>query len=120
MLRALAFEGSAWKEIGELDRISDIVSENGHLVWAVADASSLTPADVEVISSELSLHPLAVEDALAPRQRPKFETYEDHLFAIAHELLDDGTAIRPKQLASFIGSRWVFDHSQRCQYRSHC
>ena len=36
--------------------------------------------DLAVLTEELGLHPLAVEDAVNDRQRPKVDDYADHLF----------------------------------------
>jgi magnesium transporter len=107
VLKAVAFQQGRWSEVADPERISDIVSEDGTLVWAMIDARDMKPIDIEMISGELGLHPLAVEDALAQRQRPKVEPYERHLFAVMHELSDDGQTIVATQLSCFIGTRWV-------------
>ena len=107
MLRAVAFQDGRWSELADLERISDVVAEDGTLVWAMLDAREMKPIDLETIGAELGLHPLAVEDALAHRQRPKVEPYENHLFAVMHELVDNGRTIEAIQLSCFVGSRWV-------------
>jgi magnesium transporter len=45
-----------------------------------------------VLSEEFGLHPLAVEDALHHRQRPKLDRYSSRLFLTAYAArLDAGT-----------------------------
>ncbi len=45
------------------------------------DLDEPTEADLQIVTGELGLHPLAVEDAISPRQRPKVDRYRTHLFA---------------------------------------
>jgi magnesium transporter len=40
-----------------------------------------TPDDLRIVVDEFGLHPLAVEDAISPRQRAKVDRYRTHLFA---------------------------------------
>jgi magnesium transporter len=51
------------------------------------------------------LHPLAVEDAMTPRQRPKVEPYEDMLFVVLKTLwyVDERDEVETGQVAMFIG-----------------
>jgi magnesium transporter len=107
MLKAVAFQNGTWSDLHDLERISDVVAESGMLVWAMLDAREMKPFDLDTIVEELGLHPLAVEDAMAQRQRPKVEPYERHLFAVMHELHDDGRSIEAIQLSCFVGGRWV-------------
>lgn len=41
-----------------------------------------TGAELDLVASELALHPLAVEDALKAHQRPKLERYQGSLFVV--------------------------------------
>lgn len=107
MIKAVAFEHGRWSELQDLERISDLVAADGSLVWAMIDSRDVEPVDLQVIADELGLHPLAVEDSVVHRQRPKIEPYEKHLFAVMHHLTDDGSAIDARQLSCFIGNRWV-------------
>jgi len=59
-------------------QISDHVGEKDTAVWA--DFESPTAGDLAAIEEELSLHPLAVEDAVNAHQRPKVDRYDTHLF----------------------------------------
>src|SRR6201987_1561423 len=40
--------------------------------------------DLALVSEEFGLHPLAVEDAVHPSQRPKLDCYPSHLFLTAY------------------------------------
>ncbi|HEX5223783.1 MAG TPA: magnesium transporter CorA family protein [Solirubrobacteraceae bacterium] len=61
--------------------ISDHLEHEGCVVWL--DFLEPSEADLASISQELSLHPLAVEDAVHEHQRPKLDRYESHLFLSA-------------------------------------
>ncbi|MFC6086060.1 magnesium/cobalt transporter CorA [Sphaerisporangium aureirubrum] len=58
--------------------VSDYLNDPSATVWF--DLLSPTPEKLAVVSEELGLHPLAIEDALHPHQRPKIDVYESHLF----------------------------------------
>ncbi|MER6950379.1 magnesium transporter CorA family protein [Nonomuraea sp. NPDC000554] len=70
--------------------VSDYVGDPSCTIWF--DLCSPTPDDLAVISEELGLHALAVEDVLHDRQRPKLDVYDTHLFlAVYGERLDTET-----------------------------
>jgi len=70
--------------------ISDHIQGNAGTVWA--DFVNPSVADLAVIEEELSLHHLAVEDAVHDFQRPKIDQYDSHLFLAAYAVaLDDTT-----------------------------
>ena len=60
--------------------------------------------DLEVLAAELSLHALAVEDAINLRQRPKLDRYPDHLFLSAYQsTFDRSTAqVSTTEIAAFV------------------
>ena len=61
--------------------ISDHIKEEHACVWL--DYCKPTEAELASIAEELSLHPLAVEDAVNRGQRPKLDRYDTHLFVSA-------------------------------------
>lgn len=97
---------TGWQQVSDLARISDLRSK-GELVWAEADVKDLTESDVSMIAEEFSLHELAVEDAVTLRQRPKFETFPDHMFIVLHQLNEEGGQLEPAQLSMFVGDHYV-------------
>lgn len=63
-----------------------------------------TPAEMELVRQQYGLHPLAVEDALNPRQLPKVEVYGRTLFVVARTAdLLVGEDIAYGQTAFFVG-----------------
>ncbi len=70
--------------IGE---VSDYLEDESATIWF--DLCRPTAKDLEAISEELGLHPLAVEDALNEHQRPKLDRYQSHLFVTAYAVALD-------------------------------
>jgi len=94
-------------ESGRLDEIDRIAATDGALVWvSVKDPS---PADLEILSREFELHPLAVEDLRKRGQRPKIDTYARQHMLVAYEAIDgrdlDGVGL--SEIHVFIGAGWL-------------
>jgi magnesium transporter len=71
-------------------------------VWLDVDGNG----DVQLLQAlgqVLGLDRLALEDVLAPHQRPKEESYAGHLFLVLHMPTEEGV----EQLCLFIGDNWV-------------
>jgi magnesium transporter len=98
---------SGWSQVEDLDRISDLRESGDHLLWVEGAVQTLEAGDIALISEEFGLHPLAVEDALNTRQRPKFEPFEHHLFIVLHELDEHNGQLEAVQIACFVGSSYV-------------
>jgi magnesium transporter len=88
------------------DRVSDVLREDGSLVWVDVDGPTLEEA--AQLGEEFGLHPLALEDALSTHQRPKLERYEGYVFVVAYaaEMGDDGRAAM-HEVSMFVSRRYV-------------
>jgi magnesium transporter len=86
-------------------QISDYLQELDTVVWL--DLCEPDQQDLEVISQEFGLHPLAVEDATQRHERPKLDRYQDHAFLTAYAVgLDPATGrLTTSELAAFITPR---------------
>lgn len=108
MLMAICHSAEdGWSEVEDLARVSDLRGVEGVLLWAETDVSTLTPEDVATIAEEFDLHPLAVEDALHARQRPKVEVYDNHMFVVFDQLDHVDDQLEATQIACFVGDRYV-------------
>ena len=77
-------EGRKLADIPKED-ISEYLKQPGCFVWvALKDPS---PAELDEMREEFSLHELAVDDARSGHQRPKIEEYGDSLFAVLHMMI---------------------------------
>jgi magnesium transporter len=85
--------------------ISDYLPDPSATVWL--DLHGPDENDLAVLSEEFGLHPLAVEDALHHRERPKLDRYRTHLFLTAYAArLDVSTGqLATSEIAAFVTSQ---------------
>ena len=90
-----------------LTEVSDWLERDDTVVWV--DLCDATEAELHMLSSELGLHDLAVEDALEPHQRPKLDHYSSHLFLSCHAVSVDRERahLDEVEIDAFIGDRWL-------------
>jgi magnesium transporter len=83
-------------------QISDYLEEPGTVVWL--DLCEPDQEDLQLISEEFGLHPLAIEDATQQHERPKLDRYQDHYFLTAYAVgLDAATGkLSTSELAVFV------------------
>lgn len=98
---------TGWIEVEDLARVSDLRAEPGNLLWAEADVAHLDRHEAATIAEEFDLDELAVEDALNTRQRPKFESYDNHRFVVFHQLDEVEDQLEATQIACFVGERYL-------------
>ena len=86
-------------------QISDYLQEPGTVVWL--DLCEPDRTDLEVVSQEFGLHPLAVEDAVQQHERPKLDRYQDHAFLTAYAVDLDAASgkLITSELAAFATPR---------------
>jgi magnesium transporter len=85
-----------------IERISDYLADPDTTIWL--DLRDPDHADLSVLQEEFGLHPVAVEDAVVDRERPKIDRYNTHLFMTAYSArLDAATGtLATSELACFI------------------
>ena len=83
-------------------RVSDYLEEPDTVVWL--DLCAPRRDELHVISEELNLSSLAVEDAVSPRERPKLDRYDSHLFLNAYSVSFDRDSgeVATHEVAAFI------------------
>lgn len=72
---------------------------------------------LESIGKRFGLHPLLLEDIAHTEQRPKLESYGDHLFMdlnVLH-LSADGDEIRTEQISLVLGDTWLLSFNEAPQ-----
>ena len=100
------YRGGVLAEQGvAVERISDLLDEPDTVVWL--DLLKPTRDDLALVTDELGLHELAIDDALNENQRPKLDRYQDHLFLSAYTVhIDEETAeLETGEVAAFITTR---------------
>jgi len=87
--------------------VSTYLGDPDTVVWV--DFCGPSKEELHELAGELSLHELAVEDALGPHQRPKLDRYETHLFLSAHAVrvnVEKGE-LDETEVDAFINERWL-------------
>jgi magnesium transporter len=90
--------------------ISDLVDaarRDGGFVWL--GLSEPTEAEFDLVVGELNFHPLAVEDAINAKQRPKIEDYEGLTFFVLKTVFFDAKEqeITTGELLCFIADHYI-------------
>jgi magnesium transporter len=87
--------------------VSEYLKQPGTVVWV--DFCAPSEEQLHQLDEELGLHELAVEDALAPHQRPKLDTYPSHLFLSCHAVRLDvaGGRLEETEIDAFVNERWL-------------
>jgi magnesium transporter len=82
--------------------ISDHLVDKDVTIWL--DLRDPNHDDLDVLSEEFGLHPLAVEDAVYEHERPKLDRYGTHLFLTAYGARLDVTSgkLATSELSAFI------------------
>ena len=83
----------------------DSLIENNKVFWI--DVSDPTSQEIAVLAGKLSLHPLACEDSVNFKQRPKLEEYPNHLFLVVHGLTFEKNNIKTREMNLFLGKNFV-------------
>lgn len=100
-------EGRVLDEGFPAEKISAILAEDDtSVVWL--DLDDPDTADLQIVTDEFGLHPLAVEDAVQDHQRPKLDRYPTHLFANVYAVEVEDPAcptLRTAEISMFITSR---------------
>jgi magnesium transporter len=88
-----------------IDDISEYLKDHSAVVWL--DLHDPDREDLNVLSAEFGLHPVAVEDAVFMHERPKLDRYRSHLFLAAYAVhLEPVTGeLATSELAAFITER---------------
>jgi magnesium transporter len=80
LVEAVLYRKGRREMAGELANVAAHVCEDGDFVWA--GLHDPAPAEISEVAEVFGLHPLAVEDAIKARQRPKAERYGKWLFVV--------------------------------------
>jgi magnesium transporter len=85
-----------------VERISDHLVDGKAMIWL--DLRDPDHEDLLVLQNEFGLHPVAIEDALLDRERPKIDRYETHLFMTVYGARLDATTgeLATSELSAFI------------------
>jgi magnesium transporter len=93
---------------GDISDALDAARERGDcFIWI--GLHEPTQDEFDLVKDELSLHPLAVEDAVKAHQRPKLERYGDSIFVVLKTVkyIEEGSDIEVGEIMLFVGHDFV-------------
>lgn len=101
----------------ELETLDDLQLDTEHVQWLDVRGFANTKT-LNAIAKKFGIHPLAMEDVVNSHQRPKVETYDDHLFIITRGVESNGklksnSKIVQEQLSIFLGKGFVLSFQER-------
>ncbi|MET4222849.1 magnesium and cobalt transport protein CorA [Oerskovia enterophila] len=104
---AVYVDGRRTANPSSLDETFETMRERHGLAWVGLYRPS--EAEIRAVAEELSLHHLAVDDAIAAHQRPKLERYDDNLFVVLRpaRYLDAEERVEFGELHVFVGPDFV-------------
>jgi len=91
-------------EVDSVEAIAEHLGEEG-VAWINLDGLGNVDM-VRELGTMFGLHPLALEDVLNVRQRPKVDDYDDHLYAVIR-MLHYEDAVETEQVSVFLGKNVV-------------
>ncbi len=91
----------------DISDLVDIARKDGGFVWL--GLAEPTQSEFNMVVGELNFHPLAVEDAVNAKQRPKIEDYEGLTFFVLKTVFFDKAeqAISTGELMCFISDHFI-------------
>ena len=103
-------KGRRVREESSADRIEDAVasmSDDDDFIWI--GMHEPTQQEFDRIGTALSLHPLAVEDAVRAHQRPKIEPYSGHVFIVLKTLwyTEASDDVDTGEINAFLGPNYL-------------
>lgn len=101
----------------ELASLDTLQMDADHVQWLDVRGFADT-ATLQAIAERFRIHPLAMEDVVNVHQRPKMETYDDHLFIITRGVEPNGqtesnSKVAQEQLSIFLGEGFVLTFQER-------
>jgi magnesium transporter len=91
----------------------DLPREGDQLTWFDLDRSQV--AQIKELAEHLGVHPLALEDAIEARQRPKIDQYGDHYFLVFYAVVEAEGGSRESEVSIFVGPGYLLTvHNPDC------
>jgi magnesium transporter len=104
-IKAFAFDDQGARQISDNDEIAEQLTKDGTGLWV--DLLNPSQEEIDLVETELGLHPLAIEDVTKHGQRPKLEVYEDHAFVVAYAACECADRYDLVEIDIFLGRNWL-------------
>ncbi len=103
-MRVRVFQQGVWRE-AETAGLTALLAGQDAVIWA--DVVGPSAEDLAVLGDVFRFHPLALEDTMNQRQRPKAEEYGDHLFVILNPAQETAQGGDFRELDVFLGAHFL-------------
>jgi magnesium transporter len=89
------------------EKLPELLADSENLVWV--DMEAPTKDDEKILADVFHFHPLTIEDAVATRNQPKVEAFQDYLFLIVHGVRVETNSrnFATKELDGYLGKNYV-------------
>src|SRR5918996_1547263 len=85
---------------------SEYLAEDGLVVWL--DLENPDAADLDLLAEEFGLHPVTIDGATVPHQRPSIQRYHHHLFMVTYaSWLTPAGRLETSEGDAFVGGRYL-------------
>lgn len=98
-------DGHRVEEDLPLDQIDVALQQEGTMIWF--DLVAPQEGDLRLLQEEFNLHPLTVEDATVPHERPKIETHGNYWFLVVEATTGTARQLVFHEMAIFAGKNFV-------------
>jgi magnesium transporter len=106
IMNITAYSNTEGNRVCATHELPQYIQKEGTTIWV--DLTTTDDEGVRVLRDVFKFHPLAIEDTLNQRQRPKVEGYADYLFVILNTIkLTDDEEIEFQEMDAFVGSNYI-------------
>jgi Mg2+ and Co2+ transporter CorA len=118
VLTIVCKEGERLTCVDDSTALPALLADRSRLFWL--DLQSPTDGEFALLSSVFHFHPIAVEDAMRPHQRPKVDEYDGYFFLTADEVTlnanpfgkstpgePDREDVQSRQMSMFLGPNYL-------------
>lgn len=117
MIRSFVFSQKEGRLISQdigYDLLAVLLKDEGVQFWVDIGEASDEEA-LAILDNVFHFHPLAIEDCLAPSDRPKVDEYEDHIFLVIHsvELDEKQRDFNANELDMFVGQNFLVTYHRK-------
>lgn len=115
MITLLYAQGDNVTHSQDASALATLLTDRQRVFWL--DLEAPTASEFDLLRDVFHFHPLAIEDAMRPHQRPKLDEYDGYCFLVADEVwLDtdalqspetDENAVQTRQISLFLGANYL-------------
>lgn len=107
VLHTIADQNYGTESLKDLSRLKDIINKPGATYWVEIQGFK-SESMFRMLEQDLDINKLILEDITRTYQRPKFEEYDSHIFAISRMLFfDDDKNLENEQISFIVTERAV-------------